>query len=454
MPSRLPTTDDEVTSAPPGPVMKETHERDGPPRENVAGSALLLPFMRKWGAYGLAIAVTLSVFGLRFVSGSWIGDNPGLILFILPIILSANFGGMGAGLVATAIVAVGTDYFFIPPARSFAFAQSSDLGEWVVLVGAGALVSVLTGARRPLERNFSIARQNDLRASEWKIQGGFALALACLSVIGVVSYLSVGRLHQDAQTVDRAEEIISRLEAILRLTVDSETGQRGFVITGNERFLEPLRGASTGIAANLDRLHQLVSDPVQIQRLNDLSPVIAERLERSEDLVALRKSEGFAAAQRAVNTGQGKALEDRIRGMVDQMKVRERELWAARERQTEGAVAATRTVIIFGSVFAFGVVAVGLVLMRLDFTGRARAEIVLQRQAALMDLSHDAILTWDWNGPITTWNHSAEQLYASAIWKRSGGSATRCSRPPPPTAWMNSSASWEIMVRGGACSST
>jgi len=101
----------------------------------------------RWFAYGFAIAMTGFTLLVRLWLAPWIGGNrPLLVLFFIPILVSAYVGGLGPGLVATAITAVTADYFLIPHTHSFSFASPMDFLQWLILVASGILASVLNDA--------------------------------------------------------------------------------------------------------------------------------------------------------------------------------------------------------------------------------------------------------------------------------------------------------------------
>ncbi|HEY2340999.1 MAG TPA: CHASE3 domain-containing protein, partial [Steroidobacteraceae bacterium] len=80
-----------------------------------------------------------------------------------------------------------------------------------------------------------------LRSTERKVQGGFAFALACLALVAVASYLSVVHLRANAAWVQHTDEVLRRLDSLLAAATDSETAERGYVITGDDSYLEPYR---------------------------------------------------------------------------------------------------------------------------------------------------------------------------------------------------------------------
>lgn len=73
------------------------------------------------------------------------GQRPLLILFVLPIIICAYYGGIRAGLLTTALTAITTCYLLVPPIHSFRIAEQHDLLQWLMLVADGVLISVLAG---------------------------------------------------------------------------------------------------------------------------------------------------------------------------------------------------------------------------------------------------------------------------------------------------------------------
>src|ERR1039457_4758622 len=97
-------------------------------------------------------------------------------------------------------------------------------------------------------------------STERKVQAGFAFALACLGVIGIISFTNVTRLSEEADRTRHAEEVIAALHVVLSAATDAETAQRGYVITENESFLEPYYDAGRRIAADLNELRKLTAD--------------------------------------------------------------------------------------------------------------------------------------------------------------------------------------------------
>lgn len=115
--------------------------------------------------YAFAIIVSLVALGVRQALAPQFDDHPLLILLMFPIIVSALLGGLGPGLVATLVCALGIDYVSIPPTGSLRIAATHDLLMWGMLVANGALVSILSEILHRTRRQAEIARAEQARAA-------------------------------------------------------------------------------------------------------------------------------------------------------------------------------------------------------------------------------------------------------------------------------------------------
>lgn len=123
----------------------------------LGGSATLVSWQR-WQLYAFAVAVTLAVLFVRTGIAFSFGERPLLLLFILPIILSAVLGGLGPGLVST-LVAAGSTAYFIPADHQFSITQPHDLFQWAFLIVNGVLVSVLSEMLHRTRQQAEASRQ-------------------------------------------------------------------------------------------------------------------------------------------------------------------------------------------------------------------------------------------------------------------------------------------------------
>src|SRR5205823_1822228 len=255
--------------------------------------------------------------------------------------------------------------------------------------------------------------------------------------IGIVSYLSVVRLSENAARVEHTHEVLSSLELLLAAATDCETAERGYVITGDESYLEPYREAAAVIDSRTRRLRELTADNrAQQRRLDSVAALVTERLAVLRAVIELRKDQGFAAAQGEILTGKGRQFHDRIRRLIGQMEDTETSLLQEREQRANHSSILAQAVIIGGGLLACGLVGLALFAIRRDFAGRTRAERALRdardrlelrvrqrtaelekagetkaRLASIIESSDDAIASKNLDGIITSWNRGAERLF-------------------------------------------
>src|SRR5271156_4880674 len=189
-----------------------------------------------------------------------------------------------------------------------------------------------------------------------KIGGGFALALAALLIIGVISYRNTTGLIDTAAMVEHTHLVIENLEQLISTMKDAETGQRGFVITGEDRYLEPYNSALEQVPQIFKDVQELTSDnPNQQQRLNTLSPLIEGKFAELKVILDLRRdpTKGFEPAMQEVLTDKGKNLMDQIRKIVLDMEGEERTLLKQRSDESKLSADQTHSSIVWGTFFAF-----------------------------------------------------------------------------------------------------
>ena len=112
----------------------------------------------RWLVYVFAIAAVAVAVLLRLTIGELFSQRPLLILFVLPILMSAYLGGLGPGLLATLAAAFGVIFLLIPPTYSFAVDKSADLIQWLMLIVCGVCISVLTEALHRFRRRVETSR--------------------------------------------------------------------------------------------------------------------------------------------------------------------------------------------------------------------------------------------------------------------------------------------------------
>ena len=97
-----------------------------------------------------------------------------------------------------------------------------------------------------------------------QLLSGYALVFVLMTVIAVVTYRGIGSLTDTARWVSHTQEVIGEAHLIEKLLLDMETGQRGFLITGSDEFLDPYRDGIEDLKNNFTALRILIADAYDV----------------------------------------------------------------------------------------------------------------------------------------------------------------------------------------------
>ncbi|HWW88287.1 MAG TPA: CHASE3 domain-containing protein [Vicinamibacterales bacterium] len=193
-----------------------------------------------------------------------------------------------------------------------------------------------------------------------KVGVGFALGGLILGVIALVGYVSADQLIASDRLVAHTYLVRQDLSDLVSQLKDAETGQRGYVITGNDTFLQPYQSALGEIRTRFEDIRRLTVDNAdQQRRLDSVSPLIDSKLAELKETIDLRRTAGFEPTAKIVAAGRGKDIMDQIRAVAGQMDREEQDLLAQRNQRAEANVRTTKAILIGGSLV--GVLLVALV---------------------------------------------------------------------------------------------
>jgi signal transduction histidine kinase len=208
-----------------------------------------------------------------------------------------------------------------------------------------------------------------------KLAAGIGTALAVLAFLGVLSYGSILRSRRDIQWVTHTHLVLEKIDGVMAAVTDAETGQRGFIITLDESYLQLYNDAFERAQQGQNELRTLTSDnPVQQRNLDRLAPVINARLAEMRDRIEIRKKDGLEAAVKAIQEGSGKKSMDRIRGVIADMVREERRLLALRTAEAASSARWTESMILLGNAFGFLFLLLAGVVIYQEMAHRRRAE--------------------------------------------------------------------------------
>ena len=106
----------------------------------------------------------------------------------------------------------------------------------------------------------TIPRLNETVLFRRTLARAIALPVFLLVVLALIFLWQLNSLLDAAQWVDHTDQVIAQAHTVQELLIDQETGLRGYLITGQQDFLDPYRQAQASITPTLDTLHVLVAD--------------------------------------------------------------------------------------------------------------------------------------------------------------------------------------------------
>lgn len=240
----------------------------------------------------------------------------------------------------------------------------------------------------------------------------FPVLLAALALWFGSEYRRLGTVEDDANRAHARQLLVSEL---FSATKDAETGQRGYVITGNDTFLEPYRTGRTEVQRHLAALRTLPTSPAERSRLERLNLLVDAKFVEMERVLAMRRSSGLSEAAKLVSAGRGKKLMDEIRREAAGAQQAEAEMLAATiARQDERTATTVQIIWVVVAFIAATFLFLAVILLRSE-----REKAGLERQAhesaarrrAIFDSTLDAIVLINPSGSVETINRSATHLF-------------------------------------------
>jgi methyl-accepting chemotaxis protein len=185
-----------------------------------------------------------------------------------------------------------------------------------------------------------------------KIAAGFAIAFLSLLGIGIVAYRGIVALTNTSHMVTHTHLVMERIADVLSLMKDAETGQRGFVITADETYLEPYQAATGNVRNFIKELRELTADnPDQQKRLDEVERLITAKLAELKLTIDMRRKSTFEETTKIIRGGEGKKYMDDLRAVLGQMDREERDLLKQRADEVEAAANGAKATIVFGTLF-------------------------------------------------------------------------------------------------------
>jgi PAS domain S-box-containing protein len=269
------------------------------------------------------------------------------------------------------------------------------------------------------------------------------VSLAALAAIPLILLL-LGQLlssqfdqsRQLRAEVDDSYAARLAVQRLLSVHQDMETGQRGYVLTGEAAFLEPFLAArGTAQYAMLDVERHLGSGMAVDAEIQELKRLTAEKIRFSDDVIALQRSGRGTSASARIAAGTGKAIMDRIRALIGKIDGAERARLRDSTAQADAArLAAQRYTFLLLTLLAvllFGASWANQRSMEAKRRALGRAEDLTLRQQTIFDSAKDGIVMLDAHGRIESVNEAAERMFGYGPDELIGANVAQLFEAPP-----------------------
>jgi len=143
-----------------------------------------------------------------------------------------------------------------------------------------------------------------------------ALAGLLITIAIATSFWSFNQIKQATEAKEHVNDVMGNAQNLLSMLKDAETGQRGYLLTGDESFLEPYLFAKSNIPSNLNTLRQLTQIKASQQHIATLSPMVEKKLADLATSIALHRKQDVVGASEIVRQLQAKRLMDSIRNKL------------------------------------------------------------------------------------------------------------------------------------------
>ncbi len=273
----------------------------------------------------------------------------------------------------------------------------------------------------------------EVRLSRAPAIGMLVVASAMVVAIGVLSFQSSQSRKTAADELSISRQIHDATDDLLSLLTDAESSERGYVLSGKDSYLATYNSATGAVPASLSRLRSATPErAVQAERVADLQPVVAAKLQNLARTVEARRSQGESAAAELVDSGRGKALMDDIRArcaMIGAISERRTEQFSALAEQSSRRLS---LVSIAGSGILLGLIGLSAVTI---LNGLVQRERLYHQAAASAEFLRvtlnsigDGVIATDAAAAVTLINPVAQKLTGWSDQEAVGNSISRVFR--------------------------
>lgn len=242
---------------------------------------------------------------------------------------------------------------------------------------------------------------------------GVSIAIAV--VIALLAYWSGQAANAEREQLDTTQQVAKLNADLLSALKDAETGQRGFLLTGQERYLEPYNQAVASIPQTIERLASATQNrSEQRAQVGMLQPLVSQKLAELQSTIDLRRANKISEALAIVQTDRGKEYMDRIRVVCSEIEGTAESRLRQFEANAEKSELNLRLASIGGSLVLAAFLAISTITV---FQATTKRDQLLHQTYASEKLLAttlsgiaDGVIATDANARITFINPAAQQM--------------------------------------------
>ncbi len=216
----------------------------------------------------------------------------------------------------------------------------------------------------------------------------FAAVILAAAGSAVITWRSAASMRDAGYWNEHTHRVLENVQALTTAMVNQETGLRGYLLSADERFLEPYKAGAGSYADAFTKVRQLTADnPQQQQRLDQIDALARQWREQVADraIALMREPETRAQARQIEISGQGKAAMDALRVKAGEVDRVERALLDTRTAAAETASSDMRVAVLGGLLIMIGATVLGILLLNRTVSGPLRAMTGLMGRLAAGD---------------------------------------------------------------------
>ncbi len=247
------------------------------------------------------------------------------------------------------------------------------------------------------------------------VKAGLIFILILIIGIGVASYRNINEVFESAELRTNSYNVLNSLEDVLAQIVTAEEGQRSFIITGDESYLEPYIKGFKSAKADLSNLKSLLRESKsQLNKLQQYDTLLVYRFNSLQTTINIRKKGDFAGAAMRLRLKIGKRFMDKIYELTASMEAEEYNLLQNRDRLLVTNVKNTFITIIVGTLVSCIIFLTVFYILDREIGERRRVEHAIRREMEfserLLNSSIDGIVAFDGDCKYTLWNPGMEAM--------------------------------------------